>query len=167
MTTYKLNLVVNGCTIPIDPHTGEPLVLQTWWKDDPWRVCVTSLLLVATRRSQVEPMLEAFYAAWPSARAILLDPGGVESLLRPLGLSNQRYGRLLQFNADWLDGKPVRECYGVGPYVEASYRLVYLQDQWCETDDPILMIYRAWLRSLDFDPLRKVRDADPTAAKLG
>ena len=154
----SLDLNVDGCIIPLDPQTGEPLLLQTWWHRDPWRVCVTSLLLVATRRSQVQRMLNDFYDYWPDPETMLdASHADIAYTVIPLGLANQRAARLQDFSRDYLEGIPVRDCHGVGPYVEAAYRLVHLKDEYCVTDDKVLIIYRSWLRSLDDDPLRWAR----------
>lgn len=150
---FKIRMI-GGCAIPIDVATGEPELLQTWWWRDDWRVCVTSLLLVATRRSQVEPKLRWFYDEYPDPEGLIDYYGIAPEPLRSLGLVHQRLMRLHRFSLDYLEGKPIAECYGVGPYVEAAYRLVALKDATAETDDEILLAYRDWLRSLPEDPLR-------------
>ena len=149
----------SGLQIPLDPLTQEPQLLQVRDWQDTWRVCTTSILLVATRRAPVEELLDmGFYWRWESPEALLYDNAyEIEEAVRHLGLASQRVSRLTGFARDYLAEKPIRQCFGVGPYVEAAYRLVHLKDQWCETDDQALMLYRAWLRTLPDDPMRWAR----------
>jgi hypothetical protein len=159
MTPSVSVTIGRNCVIPLDPQTLEPMLLQTWWYEDAWRVCVTSLLLVATQRAQVEPMLEGFYGDYPDARSLLMrmPDSPPPDAITGLGLADQRTDRLIGFSADYLLDRPVRECFGVGPYVEQAYRLVHLKDDTTETDDIALTLYRSWLRSLPEDPLRWAR----------
>lgn len=141
-------------SIPIDPRTGEPRLLQTRWWRDPWRVATTSILLIATDGSRVRDMLDRFYELYPDPEELILRVDRSEPLLRPLGLANRRATMLVGFSADYLRGTPVRHSIGVGPYVDQAYRIVHLKDAYCPTEDKSLLIYRWWLQSLPEDPLR-------------
>lgn len=146
------------CVIPIDPANGEPLILQTWYRDDPWRVCVSALLLVATQRVQVERLLADFFVEYPQPDDLLTARYvDLAVFVSSLGLGHQRAGRLRGFTEDFTAGVPVGECYGVGPYVYDSYRLVHLRQRNVRPDDTILGIYADWLaRQPVYEPIPRL-----------
>lgn len=80
-----------------------PLQAILWERDgDPWRVAVACMLLNATRRDQVDAVWPALFDRWPRAGSLAVAHyGDLAELLTPLGLGDQRAGRLRAMSRAW------------------------------------------------------------------
>jgi len=89
---------------------------------DDWRVLVTAFLLRKTRAETVAKHYDRVLAALSSPEKVLeLGVGGVERLLKPLGLHRVRARQLYELARALLEGRGGR-LPGVGPYTEALVR---------------------------------------------
>jgi A/G-specific adenine glycosylase len=96
---------------------------------DPWLTLVAELLLQRTRASQVEPVFEAFRAAFPAARDLVrAGPAAAQAVTERLGIHWR--GPLLYELACAVaahGGEPptaqqaLRRIVGIGPYTAAAW----------------------------------------------
>ena len=71
------------------------------------------------------------------------DPEFVKTILRPLGMVNVRYTRLIGMTTDYLDwdGHDARELYGIGKYGSDSYEIFFRDNHNCNPTDKELKRY--------------------------
>jgi methyl-CpG-binding domain protein 4 len=71
------------------------------------------------------------------------DEEFVKSILRPLGMTNVRYKRLLGMSRDYLtwDGNDATMLYGIGKYGSDSYEIFFKQNYQVEPTDKELIRY--------------------------
>jgi hypothetical protein len=100
------------------------------------------MLLCRTRRVQAEPVLCKLLDLWPTA-PVFAGAVGVEAVVRPCGLHNQRARQLQRFTNLWLsDGwEALSELPGCGVYVRDCVGLFCFGDTNLESDDKVL---HAW-----------------------
>jgi hypothetical protein len=84
--------------LPEDGPDRASCLLQEFYATDPWKSMVGCILLNQTSRRQVEPMVDALFDEWPTARAMEKADGSLEELLKPLGLQNRRAQSLRAFS---------------------------------------------------------------------
>lgn len=117
----------------------DDVLLQEFYKDDPWKLLVCCILLNQTGRKQVdkiiEPLLSLWYDAHEMAKADLAE---LTEVLKPLGLQNRRAMVLKAMSKRWVDLlSDSREKYppdietveylpGVGDYAADSYSIFVL-----------------------------------------
>jgi methyl-CpG-binding domain protein 4 len=128
-----------------------PGLLQERYAGDGWRVLVTCIFLNQTARRQVEPVLEAFFARWPSAEdAAQAEIDEVEVLLRPLGLSKARARNLVAMSRAFVAGgwmSPL-ELPGIGRYGADAWAIFVEGDIDIEPADHALRRYVEWARAV-------------------
>jgi methyl-CpG-binding domain protein 4 len=125
----------------------EPPLLQLEYRHEPWRLLVVCVLLNVTSARQAEPVARVLFRRWPDARAVAAaDPAELERVLRSLGLARRRSETLQRLSADWLLGRPVEACYGVGPFAHDAYRLLVAGDLDVDPSDRFLREWLAWRR---------------------
>jgi len=142
-------------------------LLQAKYRDDSWRLLVVCALLNRTTGRQVEGVIDALFARWPTAEAMVAaDPAEIGAVIRPCGLWRLRAARLVALSEDWAAGRPVEQCRGVGPYALDSYRLLVLGERGpLASGDRALA---AWLEAragtCATSPRRRSRGASTSAA---
>ena len=138
-----------------------------WRKiQDPYKILVTEQLLRKTTAKQVNDIYETFFAAFPSFAELAQFPKDkIKSIIRPLGLQNQRAELLHEISAKLVElgGVPKEEDQllslpGVGQYCTDALRcLAYGQD--------VPMVDRNVVRLIDRVFSILPRDVNPLSEK--
>ena len=86
------------------------------------------IMLNQTGRKIVKQVLPEFLYWFPQPRNLLsADEDFVKSIIKPLGMVNVRYKRLVGMTNDYLtwDGVDATKLYGIGEYGSQSYRIFF------------------------------------------
>ena len=140
---------VNKKLVYIPPKSPHNLVQETLFYD-PWSLLVATVFLNKTSGAKALPLLWKFLDRYPTAKETSRsDAAEIAALLRPLGLSNQRAGKLVRFSREYLEKSwryPI-ELYGIGKYGNDSYR-VFCVNEWrfVKPSDHKLNLYCDWMR---------------------
>jgi methyl-CpG-binding domain protein 4 len=109
-----------------------------------WEHFVGVIMLNLTNRKQVKQTLPEFLYWFPQPYNLLkADPEFVKTILRPLGMVNVRYTRLIGMTKDYLDwdGHDARDLYGIGKYGSDSYEIFFKDNHNCNPTDKELKRY--------------------------
>ena len=93
-----------------------------------WEHMLGVIMLNQTGRKIVKQVLPEFLYWFPQPRNLLTaDEDFVKSIIKPLGMVNVRYKRLVGMTNDYLtwDGIDATELYGIGEYGSQSYRIFF------------------------------------------
>ena len=96
--------------------------------DGPWQHMVGVIMLNQTGRKPVKMVLPEFLYWFPTPCALLkTDENFVKSIIKPLGMMNVRYQRLVKMSQDFLtwDGNDATMLYGIGKYGSDSYEIFF------------------------------------------
>lgn len=105
------------------PRSPYSLIQEDLFPDE-FMILAVCVMLNCTQRRQVERMLPAFMARWPTARALSsADPAEVTARVSPLGFGNRRALTLIGLSRDylrpgWTDSRVLR---GVGEYAGRAH----------------------------------------------
>ncbi len=101
------------------------LLIQEWYLPNLWRHFVCCIFLNQTQGVQVQEVCDEFFEACPDPYAAAhLDREETLDTIRTLGLYNRRFDLIVGFSADWIRGKPIEKCHGIGKYALDSYRVL-------------------------------------------
>uniref|UniRef100_A0A7S4S475 HhH-GPD domain-containing protein n=1 Tax=Ditylum brightwellii TaxID=49249 RepID=A0A7S4S475_9STRA len=79
-------------------------LLEEIFTSDPWRLLLTTILLNKTSRSQVDPVLLAFFQLCPDAESAAKgDAEQISELITPLGLMHKRSRAIIRFSKEYLE----------------------------------------------------------------
>lgn len=109
-----------------------------------WEHMVGVIMLNQTGRKPVKLALPEFLYWFPTPYALLnADEGFVKSIIKPLGMANIRYKRLLGMTKDFLtwDGEDATMLYGIGKYGSDSYEIFFKQNYAVDPTDKELKRY--------------------------
>ena len=114
--------------------------------DDAWQHFVGVIMLNQTGRKSVKTTLPEFLYWFPTALSLLrAEEEFVKSIIRPLGMVNVRYNRLIKMSQNYLtwDGNNATMLYGIGKYGSDSYEIFFKQNYSVEPTDKELKRYLA------------------------
>ncbi len=114
--------------------------------DDAWQHFVGVIMLNQTGRRAVKSVLAEFLYWFPTALSLLhAEEEFVKSIIRPLGMVNVRYTRLIRMSQDYLtwDGNDATMLYGIGKYGSDSYEIFFKQNYTVQPTDKELKRYLA------------------------
>ena len=101
-------------------------LLQEIYQNDDWKMLVCCMLLNQTNRKQVDTIRYKLFNVYPTAKHMMkAKPEILVEILRPLGLYNRRVIALKKFSQDFIDGKEMIKCYGVGKYAHDAYEIFF------------------------------------------
>lgn len=104
-------------------------LIQEDYRDDPWKMLVSCILLNQTTNAAVRKILPDLFRRWPNARAMSeANIDELSEILRPLGLFNIRSRSIRNMSIGMLDNRPFGSLAGVGKYALDSLRMFYLND---------------------------------------
>ena len=109
-----------------------------------WEHMVGVIMLNQTGRKPVKTALPEFLYWFPTPHALInADKEFVKTILRPLGMTNVRYQRLVRMSKDYLtwDGNDATMLYGIGKYGSDSYEIFFKQNYQVEPTDKELIRY--------------------------
>ncbi len=109
-----------------------------------WEHMVGVIMLNQTGRKPVKTTLPEFLYWFPTPHALLnADEEFVKSIIRPLGMVNVRYTRLIKMSQDYLtwDGNDATMLYGIGKYGSDSYEIFFKNNYSVEPTDKELRRY--------------------------
>ena len=109
-----------------------------------WEHMVGVIMLNQTGRKPVKTALPEFLYWFPTPHALInADEEFVKTILRPLGMTNVRYKRLLGMSRDYLtwDGNDATMLYGIGKYGSDSYEIFFKKNYHVEPTDKELIRY--------------------------
>ena len=109
-----------------------------------WEHMVGVIMLNQTGRRAVKTTLPEFLYWFPTPLALLhADEEFVKSILRPLGMTNVRYTRLIRMSQDYLtwDGEDAEQLFGIGKYGSDSYKIFFKHDYTVQPTDKELIRY--------------------------
>jgi adenine-specific DNA glycosylase len=109
-----------------------------------WEHMVGVIMLNQTGRKPVKTALPEFLYWFPTPHALInADEEFVKTILRPLGMTNVRYQRLVRMSKDYLtwDGNDATMLYGIGKYGSDSYEIFFKQNYQVEPTDKELIRY--------------------------
>ena len=112
--------------------------------DDAWQHFVGVIMLNQTGRKSVKTTLPEFLYWFPTALSLLrAEEEFVKSIIRPLGMVNVRYNRLIKMSQNYLtwDGNDATMLYGIGRYGSDSYEIFYKHNYRVDPTDKELKRY--------------------------
>ena len=125
-----------------EPLRGDLMVQQQI--SNSWEHMVGVIMLNQTGRIPVKSTLPEFLYWFPTPHALITaDEDFVKSILRPLGMTNVRYKRLVGMSRDYLtwDGLDATDLYGIGKYGSDSYEIFFKQNYTVQPLDKELKRY--------------------------
>ena len=111
-----------------------------------WEHMVGVIMLNQTGRKPVKTTLPEFLYWFPTPHALLnADEEFVKSIIKPLGMVNVRYTRLIKMSQDFLtwDGNDATMLYGIGKYGSDSYEIFFKKNYSVQPTDKELKRYLA------------------------
>jgi methyl-CpG-binding domain protein 4 len=102
------------------------------------------IMLNQTGRKPVKTTLPEFLYWFPTPHALLnADEEFVKSIIKPLGMVNVRYTRLIKMSQDYLtwDGNDATMLYGIGKYGSDSYEIFFKKNYSVQPADKELKRY--------------------------
>lgn len=114
--------------------------------DSDWQHFVGVIMLNQTGRKAVKSVLPEFLYWFPTAYALLNgEEDFVKSIIKPLGMVNVRYNRLIRMSQDYLtwDGNDATMLYGIGKYGSDSYEIFFKKNYSVQPTDKELKRYLA------------------------
>jgi hypothetical protein len=112
---------------------------------------ITCILLNQTHGRQVRPMIDEVWRILPHpARVMALSPADgdrLKALLRPLGFVNKRVHAIYRNTADYIEGKPLHDCYCMGKYGRDAIDIFVHGKTDIEPSDKWLKPYIEWRRA--------------------
>ena len=127
--------------------------IQLDYADDPWKVCVVSILCAMTDRQRVREIVDELFEAFPRAEAMaaMSATGWIKGFLEPLGLSNRRIRYLREMSGQWVESdmsqrrNPTRseitKLSGCGEYAADAVQIFCNGDLSTEPTDRVLLAY--------------------------
>ena len=112
--------------------------------DGAWQHFVGVIMLNQTGRKAVKTVLPEFLYWFPNPNTLInADEEFVKSIIKPLGMVNVRYTRLLKMSQDYLtwDGNDATMLYGIGKYGSDSYEIFFKNNYLVEPTDKELQRY--------------------------
>ena len=112
--------------------------------DGPWQHMVGVIMLNQTGRKPVKSTLPEFLYWFPTPFALLnAEEEFVKSIIKPLGMVNVRYKRLIKMSEDFLtwDGNDATMLYGIGKYGSDSYEIFFKNNYAVQPTDKELIRY--------------------------
>jgi methyl-CpG-binding domain protein 4 len=112
--------------------------------DGPWQHMVGVIMLNQTGRKPVKSTLPEFLYWFPTPFALLnAEEEFVKSIIKPLGMVNVRYKRLIKMSEDFLtwDGDDATMLYGIGKYGSDSYEIFFKNNYAVQPTDKELIRY--------------------------
>ena len=109
-----------------------------------WEHMVGVIMLNQTGRKPVKTTLPEFLYWFPTPHALLnADEEFVKSIIKPLGMVNVRYTRLIKMSQDYLtwDGNDATMLYGIGKYGSDSYEIFFKKNYSVQPADKELKRY--------------------------
>jgi methyl-CpG-binding domain protein 4 len=109
-----------------------------------WEHMVGVIMLNQTSRKPVKMTLPEFLYWFPNPHALLrADEEFVKSIIKPLGMVNVRYKRLVGMSRDYLlwDGNDASSLYGIGKYGSDSYEIFFKKNYSVSPTDKELKRY--------------------------
>ena len=125
-----------------EPLSDELMVQQQI--SNSWEHMVGVIMLNQTSRKPVKTTLPEFLYWFPTPHALIqADEDFVKSILKPLGMKNIRYQRLVRMSEDYLtwDGEDATVLYGIGKYGSDSYEIFFKHNYTVEPTDKELKRY--------------------------
>ena len=121
----------------------DDLMVQQQVKNS-WEHFVGVIMLNQTGRKPVKTTLPEFLYWFPQPMNLIeADEDFVKSIIKPLGMVNVRYKRLVQMSRDYLtwDGNDATILYGIGKYGSDSYEIFYKNNYSVQPTDKELIRY--------------------------
>jgi methyl-CpG-binding domain protein 4 len=112
--------------------------------DGAWQHFVGVIMLNQTGRKAVKTTLPEFLYWFPNPNILLnANEEFVKSIIKPLGMMNVRYTRLLRMSQDYLtwNGEDATMLYGIGKYGSDSYEIFFKNNYLVEPTDKELKRY--------------------------
>jgi methyl-CpG-binding domain protein 4 len=112
--------------------------------DGAWQHFVGVIMLNQTGRKAVKTVLPEFLYWFPNPNTLInANEEFVKSIIKPLGMMNIRYTRLVKMSQDYLtwDGNDATMLYGIGKYGSDSYEIFFKNNYLVEPTDKELQRY--------------------------
>ena len=109
-----------------------------------WEHMIGVIMLNQTGRKPVKMVLPEFLYYFPTPTELInADEQFVKRIIKPLGMVNIRYKRLLQMSLDYLiwDGDDATMLYGIGKYGSDSYEIFFKNNYSIQPNDKELIRY--------------------------
>lgn len=146
-------------------------LLEELFRDDPWRLLLSTIMLNRTTRCQVDVVLYKFLQKWPYATsAANADETEMADVILPMGLRFRRAQGIIRFSREWLEllgrkattlnkesscaafsltKEEVIGLYNCGDYAYDAYRIFIQGNVNAVTTDHALQIYVDYHRGLE------------------
>jgi methyl-CpG-binding domain protein 4 len=112
--------------------------------DGAWQHFVGVIMLNQTGRKAVKTTLPEFLYWFPNPNTLInANEEFVKSIIKPLGMMNVRYTRLVKMSKDYLtwNGDDATMLYGIGKYGSDSYEIFFKNNYLVEPTDKELQRY--------------------------
>ena len=136
-----MNGLIGQCSM-INPLRDDLMVQQQITNS--WEHMVGVIMLNQTGRKAVKTTLPEFLYWFPNPNTLInANEEFVKSIIKPLGMVNVRYTRLLKMSQDYLtwDGDDATMLYGIGKYGSDSYEIFFKNNYLVEPTDKELQRY--------------------------
>jgi endonuclease III len=121
----------------------DDLMVQQQVKNS-WEHMVGVIMLNLTNRKIVKKVLPEFLYWFHTPQELIeADEDFVKNIIRPLGMLNIRYNRLLRMSKDYMswDGNDATKLYGISKYGSDSYEIFFKKNYSVEPTDKELHRY--------------------------
>lgn len=79
-------------------------LLEELFRDNPWRLLLSTIMLNRTTRAQVDVALYKFLTIWPDATsASSANEMDIATVIHPLGMRHKRARGIIRFSKEWLE----------------------------------------------------------------
>jgi endonuclease III len=79
-------------------------LLEELFRDNPWRLLLSTIMLNRTTRVQVDVVLYKFLTIWPDATSTSnANEMDIATIIRPLGMLHRRARGIIRFSKEWLE----------------------------------------------------------------
>lgn len=113
----------------------------------PWRVVVCCVLLIRSNRNLVRSMFEEFFRVFKAPRLLIARQERLGPMLQPLGLQARRALILLRLTSEYLEGRPLAHCFGVGQYAQDALDIFVHGHLDVRPADRFLRLYLTWRKT--------------------
>jgi adenine-specific DNA glycosylase len=127
-------------------------LIQSKYRNEPWKVLATCILLNRVQGSTAEPIIHKFFKKIKSSTHMFFaKDADILHLIYPLGLARHRLKNLRRMTKDYVAGKPFDQIRGIGRYGQDAWKIFVEGNISIEPNDTKLKAYVSYMRGDDHD----------------
>lgn len=100
-------------------------LIQSHYKEDPWKIMIACIMLNQTSNVQVRPVITHFFREFPAPHFVNESHQGlIAIILQPTGFQNIKAKRIVDFTRVWNSGeRDPNKFPGIGPYAKDTWKI--------------------------------------------